>query len=1148
MRENRDLDATRPIGFDGRPTEPSAPIHANTSEDASAALRAGTILSGRYQISRFIARGGMGEVYEAQDLDLGIRVALKTIRPEIASDPPALRRLKQEVLLARSVSHPNVCRIFDFGRHVMDTKDLSFLTMEYLEGETLSQRLEVRGPFSTASALPVVRQLADALGAAHLAGIVHRDFKSANVMLTPAESGERAVIADFGLALATHDDKDEAAGSEGDAAASEIAGTPAYMAPEQVIGKRAGPAADLYSLGVVLYEMVTGTVPFRRPTLLETARARLTDDPPAPTSLVAISPAWETTILRLLARDPAARFSRAADVVRALEGEAPALPTARHSLPAEHDAFIGRAPELASIATALESRPCLLTLFGPGGTGKTRLARRYGWESLGRWPGGVWFCDLTQANNVETIASAVASGLGVKLGARDPVESAGASLAKLGRALVILDNFEQVAMHAPASLGRWIGQAPSISFLATSRERLQIEGETVIELCPLDPDSEAIQLFEIRARAQRPDFTLVASNRQMVREIVHLLEGLPLAIELAAARLRALSLNQLRDRLADRLGLLAGAGRDRHGALRATLDWSWQLLQPWEQIAIAQTSVFEGGFSLEAAEAVLDLSGFPAAPSILDVIQALVDKSWLRARVALDEPRFTMYAMVHDYAAHKLQAACADGSPSCSRAQLEKRHGDYYAHFARATVAEAARKDQPPIEQIYLLERDNLRSALLRAIDREDGSIAALNLVAYWKVLSTRGPLESAIGLCERVAAIPGLEPLPRADVLRTLGLTFWGLGRHAEARARYEEALAVSRDAAHLRSQAMVLMGLANLESEEGHLDAAYHRYEEILVIDRELGDRRGEGTVLANLAVLRHHQGRVEEALSLFQQALAIHREVGNLAHEEIVLRNTGVILMNLGRLDESRECMEAALNVSLARGDRRGEALSLDNLANVLKTSGRAEDARGYYERALAIHREIGNRQGEAITLGNLGALHLNEGRLDEARQLLSESLALHRQSGNRRYEGRVLVDLGDVYRQQGHADEASARYQEALAINREVKDKAFEGATVYSIGMLAMDNGRVEDGRLLFAQAEPLLRESEAWNVLSQLLCASGECHRLAGDLASARSALAEAESFARKLGLGETAAAVQRIAALRKALGEDSGHESEQPRG
>jgi tRNA A-37 threonylcarbamoyl transferase component Bud32 len=304
-------------------TLPAKGQAAPAAAEPARSFTPGTRVAGRYLVVRFVAGGGMGEVYEAEDLLLQERVALKAVRRDVAHDPTTAERFRREIQLARRVTHPNVCRIFEVGFH----EGVAFLSMEYLAGETLSERLDRKGRVTPAEAAPLLRQLAAGLGAAHDAGIVHRDFKSHNVILVPTPRGERAVITDFGLARAV-------AGEERVAhavtRAGDLVGTPAYMAPEQVDGGAITPATDIYALGVVLYELLTGKLPFGGDTPLATAQMRVHEPPPSPRQHVAdLDPRWEAAILRCLARAPDQRFATAAEVVDAVTDRPLAAPGPR---------------------------------------------------------------------------------------------------------------------------------------------------------------------------------------------------------------------------------------------------------------------------------------------------------------------------------------------------------------------------------------------------------------------------------------------------------------------------------------------------------------------------------------------------------------------------------------------------------------------------------------------------------------------------------------------------------------------------------------------------------------------------------------------------------------------------------------------------
>jgi tetratricopeptide (TPR) repeat protein len=289
------------------------------------ALSEGEIVAVRYRIVRLLGEGGMGEVYEAEDLELRVRIALKVVRPDLAPDPLMISRFHSEIQLSRQVTHPNVCRVFDIGRHQEPGRALLFFTMELLAGETLAARLTREHKLDTREALRIAVELCAGLEAAHRAGVIHRDFKSANVILVAGEEGSRPVITDFGLARVAQSDEERADFTRTNA--SQVLGTPAYIAPEQLLGDPVTPATDLYSLGIVLYEMVTGQRPFTGDSALRVSMKRLAEAPPAPRDVSpGVSRTWNAVILRCLERLPAARFASAREVAEALQT---GLPRAR---------------------------------------------------------------------------------------------------------------------------------------------------------------------------------------------------------------------------------------------------------------------------------------------------------------------------------------------------------------------------------------------------------------------------------------------------------------------------------------------------------------------------------------------------------------------------------------------------------------------------------------------------------------------------------------------------------------------------------------------------------------------------------------------------------------------------------------------------
>jgi len=772
----------------------------------------------------------------------------------------------------------------------------------------------------------------------------------------------------------------------------------------------------------------------------------------------------------------------------------------RQNLPTERDAFIGRTAELRSLSARFDAGTRLLTVLGPGGTGKTRLVRRYSWIWLGDWPGGVYFCDLSEARSLDGIYFSVASALEVPLGKEDPAVQLGHAIAGRGRCLVVVDNFEQVVQYAPETLGRWLDQAPDAAFVVTSRERLHLAGEEIFPVEPLPLIKDAVDLFAARATAQKPDFVLGEGNRAAVAEVVRLLDGLPLAIELAAARVPVLSPAQIVERLRDRFGLLAGARgvAAHHATLRAAIDWSWELLAPWEQAALAQCSIFEGGFTLEAAEAVLDLCAWPQAPAAMDVVQALSDKSLLRtwipvahSRYDIEKTYFGMYLSIHEYAANKLAASGREAGRAA-----EERHGRYFARFGTDDALRAlGRHGGVKLRRLLALELDNLVSACRRAVGRADGECAVATYQAVRAVLTLQGPGALGIDLGSEVLALDTLDASQRIAALDERALALHRAGRTKEAASGLKQALELARGSGDRRREARVIGNLGNLRRDQGLMTDARPLLETSIAMARETNSRGSEGSLIGNLGILHAVQGRLEEAQAHFEQAIVIHREVGN----------------------------------------RRLEGADTSNLGLVYQEQGKSEEARAHFEQALTIHREVGNRRDEGLVVGNLGLLCSDLGQLDEARQLCEDALTICREVGDRQSEGAFLGGLADVLRDLGRTEEAMVPCGQALAVHRAAGNRRAEGVELGRLGHLLAMQRRFNESREALRTGEALLREIGDQLSLAVLLCKSGHTELAGNDIDAARAALAAAEKVIEAAGAGPGTEAARAVSKLRRAL-------------
>ena len=739
----------------------------------------------------------------------------------------------------------------------------------------------------------------------------------------------------------------------------------------------------------------------------------------------------------------------------------------RHNLPAEGDAFVGRVDALAELARQIQAGARLMSVLGIGGTGKTRMVMRYGRSWLGEFPGGVWFCDLAAARSVEGIASAVAQGLDVPLGRDDPVVQLGHAIAGRGPCLVILDNFEQVARYATRTLGHWMARANQARFVVTTREVLGLAGEVILALPPLPP-ADGAALFMRRAQAAKPDFQPNAEDEVTVAQLVALLDGLPLAIELAAARVRVMPPRMLLARMNERFKLLASKGGrlDRQSTLRAAFDWSWDLLPLTEKAALAQLSVFEGGFTLEAAEAVIDLSAWDDAPWTVDAVQALVDKSFVRSR---GDGRFDLLVSVQVYAAEHLQTEGRHaGSGPEALASANWRHVAWFAALGPVRAAEGRCADL-----------DNLETACRRAVALGGGALAAGALEGAWAALNMRGPFETGITLAESVCAMPGLNQRASAYARLVLANALVACGRSEPAHALYDEAMACARAAGDRYCEGRVAFQLGALHEGEGRMEDARAQYIAAMQMAQELDDRRLECWAINGLGKLAVVGGHTDEALSHYERALALARNSGDRHMQGNLLGNLGKLHMEVGQTDEAQSrCAES-----------------------------------------LAIARDSGSRRLEGNMLCNLGMLHIVLDRPAESEVASKAALVVARELGNVRLESIVLCNLGIVIERQGRMDEAQAQFEAAVGIARTLGDPIAEGQFLGYLGLLHARQGRHNDARRCLGSGQALLHAASDAFGLGVLLTSRAEAHHLAGDDAAATASLAAVATIAAEVGAG-----------------------------
>ena len=713
----------------------------------------------------------------------------------------------------------------------------------------------------------------------------------------------------------------------------------------------------------------------------------------------------ELTVPDLPATLPPQDGSKGYRVVRHGDGEgegdwAPAREIP-HNLRLARTRFFGRRETLRALAHHFDDGARLVTLLGIGGIGKTRCALAFARHSLGEFSGGVWFCDLSAATSLQGIAYAVAHALDVPLGKGDVLKKLGSAIAGRGACLIVLDNFEQVARHAETSLGAWLSMAADAHFLVTSREMLGVAGERVMPLAPLDSD-DAVALFHDRAAAA--GVQLNAAPSAALAQLVLMLDRLPLAIELAAARAPLLAPQQMLDRMRERFRLLAAPGvrHPRQATLRATLDWSWDLLDEPEQQTLAQVSVFEGGFTLDAAEAVVVL----LAPSragdgwdVAEALQGLIRKSLLRTDTHY---RFEMLRSVQDYAAERLAASDA-------QAPAQTRHAALFASYDE----ERAGADRG-------VELENLVAACRRSIGREPGH-AARTLHAAWGALRLSGPFGVALELADRIEAAGALGAVEQSLVDRVIGGVCSLLGdpdrarRHLAACAEGATARADNATAAAARAQ------LAAIELAAGHADIA----------DSQLAE------------ALRQLDAGADTATHIR------------------VMSQVGAQRIAQGRYDEAERAYEVVLRLAESAGLRRWIGGAHGNLGALALNQGRADAARDHIERALSLARDIGDRQWEGNARCNLGLLLHERGEHAAARTELQTALQTARAIGHKRLEAVAACNLGLAEEAQGELAAAAVSHRHALACAEELHDGVLQARFAGYLGLCLVRARRLSE---------------------------------------------------------------------------------------
>lgn len=793
-----------------------------------------------------------------------------------------------------------------------------------------------------------------------------------------------------------------------------------------------------------------------------------------------------------------------------------------HGMPHQLTTFIGRETELDELGGLLE-RTRIITLTGAGGLGKTRLALELANMVADRFRDGVFVVELGAVSDPLRVTEAISAIVGAK--ERPPLDLVAVLTADLASksALLVLDNCEHLVGSVAHVVDAILRGAPGVRILATSRQPLSVDGETLWRIPPLKvppasantPDAlelyESTELFLKRARERDLSFLPTQTNAVAIAEICRRLDGIPLAVELAASRVKVLSPEQIANRLGGLFGVLIGSTRTalpRQRTLEATIDWSYQLLESDERKLFRDLSVFKGGFTIESAESVC-ASDEETGREVLDLLSALVDKSLVLSENLEGMARFRMLEVLRQFAFQRL-------SEEGVHDVLAERHIKYLAALAQRARGEITGQRQTYWSSLLAAEDENIAACLEWSNETGRGSRAALSIVAnlgwFWHLRGTWATAYSTIGKTldaapsdatpERTKALIGAAVIGHSlgdpesvdhgiaaeamamrigdkrlesQALKVIGDIAAARADYQEAQRLHEAALNIRREIGEASSIAESLHSLADVLRLQGKYEDSRRLSQEALEEMRGLRDERGIAKVLAGLGHLEERQGNYSKARSLHQEALDIRRRIGDVHGVASALYSLANVAWAQGDQEAAQEMFSTAADQMERLGDRYGMALAISGLGHIAAATNDHDAAVELYGRSLKIRREIGDRHGVGGSLHSMGNLALAQGDLDKARQLFEEALSIARTLGSTQGLAATLNSLGNVAGVQEDYASAVRYYSESLEIKRDLGEKHGIAISLANMGLVCLGQVQIDEAYGYFTEAHSICSE-------------------------------------------------------------------------
>jgi len=1010
-------------------------------------------LAGRYRVDDFVRRGGMGAVYRGRDLRTDQIVAIKHLREDaIDAETGMVARFAREGEALRALNHPNIVKMLD----AFEDRNEHYLVMEYIGGGSLSDLLAKQPQVSIRRVIQIGIDLADALTRAHRLDIIHRDIKPANVLLR--EDGT-PLLTDFGVARV---------GDSSLTAVGEVVGTYAYLSPEALDGESLDPRSDIWSFGVMLFEMLTGRKPFDEksyPQLLIAILQKPLPDlealrPDAPIALVDL-------VYRMLERDRDRRIRSVRLVGAELEaiaqgtqlpnttpGKRVFIPlgedertqvfntpisstngSTSHNLPVQTTPFVGREAELSELARLLNlSDTRLVTVTAPGGMGKTRLALEAAHMQLNQFKDGAFYVALANLSKADDVVPAVAEAIRFTFfDGTVPQRQQLIDSLRNRQMLLILDNFEHL-MDANDLVTEILKSAPHVRLLVTSRERMNIEGETLFRLDPMDfPEWEtpenaleysAVKLFLQSARRVQPSFAITPENVRFIARICRVVQGVPLAIILAAAWVEALSLEEIAAEIEKNLDFLESDQRDlpeRQRSLRAVFEYSWNLLNPTERDIFKKLSVFKGKFTREAAQHITN------AP--LKTLMGLVSKSLLHRDPA--SGNYETHNMLRLYAHEQLKETPAD------HAAIHERHGLYYLELLRKQAVRLQGREQTSALGIIQNASSNVLSAWKWAVEnrRAEAVAETCESMAIFQFVTSDmvGGIQTSR---QAVQVLRTDRPEGKTGCLYGFALAMNGFmeimhSGDINKKEQIQQGAEILKQLGSPREVAIIEVARAVFEN-TGQLDATIDKNVQIL---KDAGGHWWASQILSLLAIMLSHQpGMLGVAKHYLQTANDISESLGDQFTQDGTLAILGYITFMEGDFEKAREYMQQGVTIFEARGDKANLGFLLSGIGQIQSFMGEYKAAWESLRRAYDMARDMGVPMLRMEVAMAMGILAWNEHNYAQARTYLLEGLEASRGTFDyRSILGTLYGSLGIVLTSLGEYAEANRYLRMSLRKN-------------------------------------------------------------------------------------------------------------------